>query len=82
LNHATTVRAGLGSRIDEPGGCRGYEVRDHRGQRIGHAEELFINGDGGPEYVRVRMGFLRVRSVLIPAEGARVIPEKRTIVLG
>ena len=41
-----------------------------------------MNGDGGPEYVRVRIGFLGTRSVLIPVEGAEVNPEKRTIVLG
>jgi PRC-barrel domain len=82
LNYATTVRAELGGRIEEPDGCRGYEVRDPLGQRIGQAEELFVNGDGGPEYVRVRIGFLRARSVLIPVEGAEVDAERRTIVLG
>ena len=82
MNYATTVRAGLGDRLEEPDGCRGYEVRDPLGQRIGQAEELFVNGDGGPEYVRVRIGFLGTRSVLIPVEGAEVNPEKRTIVLG
>jgi hypothetical protein len=51
-------------------------------QRIGRAERLFVNGDGGPEYVRVRIGFLGARSVLILVEAAEVDAEEQTIVLG
>jgi hypothetical protein len=81
LNQAT-ARSGLGDRLEEPDGCRGYEVKDPLGQRIGHAEKMFLNSDGRPEYIRVRMGFLRTRSILIPVEGAEVDAEEQTIVLG
>lgn len=50
----------------------GYEVRDPRGTRIGRVKELAANADAQPQYVRVSMdfraGFLRPRTVLIPAQ--------------
>lgn len=50
----------------------GYEVRDPRGTRIGRVKEMAANADAQPEYVRVSMdfraGFLRARTVLIPAQ--------------
>jgi hypothetical protein len=33
----------------------GYEVYDPVGQKIGSAEEVFLNRDGEPGYVRVRI---------------------------
>lgn len=46
----------------------GYEVLDPLGHKIGSAEKLFFNGSGGPEYVRVRIGSLFKRLVLIPVQ--------------
>jgi hypothetical protein len=82
LDHVREARADLGDHLKGPDDCRGYEVLDPLGQRIGRADKLFVNGDGGPEYVRVRIGFVRQRSVLIPVESAEVDTERRTIVLG
>lgn len=67
-------------RFREPEDCEGYEVHDPLGQRIGKAEKLFVNGDGDPRYVQVRLGFFG-KSVLIPVEGIVADPEWRTIVL-
>ena len=35
----------------------GYTVYDPLGQKIGNAEEVFVNLEGEPEYIRVRIGF-------------------------
>jgi len=42
-----------------------YAVYDPVGQKIGSAEEVFVNRDGEPGYLRVRIGHFRMRSVLI-----------------
>jgi ribosomal 30S subunit maturation factor RimM len=44
----------------------GYEVLDPVGHKIGRVEKIFSNGNGGPEYVRVRIGLLSRKIVLIP----------------
>ena len=49
-----------------PRRCAGYAVYDPLGQKIGAAEEVFVNRDDKPQYVRVRNGFFGARSVLIP----------------
>jgi hypothetical protein len=36
----------------------GYAVYDPVGQKIGSAEQVFVNLDGEPTYIRVRIGFL------------------------
>ena len=65
----------------EPGWCEGYEILDPLGRRIGRAEKLFVNGDGYPEYVRVRLGFFGSRSVLIPVQDVGVDDERRALIL-
>ncbi|HSK83573.1 MAG TPA: hypothetical protein VK902_09270 [Rubrobacter sp.] len=59
----------------------GYAVCDHLGQKIGRAEEVFVNGDEEPEYVRVRIGLLGKRSVLIPVQFAELDDERQILVL-
>jgi len=51
----------------------GYEVLDPLGQKIGSVEKLFFNRNGGLEYVRVRIGFLFTRHVLIPVHDAAAL---------
>jgi len=46
----------------------GYEVLDPLGHKIGCAEKLYFNRNGGPEYVRVRIGLLFTKHVLIPVQ--------------
>src|ERR671911_1238481 len=46
----------------------GYTVRDPRGQRIGRAERLYLNGSGEPEYIWVKLGFFGFKSALIPVQ--------------
>ena len=59
----------------------GYEVYDPLGQKIGSAEEVFVNRNEEPEYVRVRIGFFGRKSVLIPVQFAEVDDERQTLVL-
>jgi hypothetical protein len=36
----------------------GYAVFEPLGQKIGRAEEVFVNWDGEPGYIRIRLGSL------------------------
>lgn len=81
LRQTTTSGTERGNRILGPEDYEGYEVHDPLGQRVGRAEKLFVNGDGDPKHVRVRLGFFG-KSVLIPAVGINANHERRTIVLG
>ncbi len=55
-----------GGRFETPEEYVGYEILDPEGRKIGRAKEVFTNAHGEPEYVRVRIGLLGMRSVLIP----------------
>jgi uncharacterized protein (TIGR02271 family) len=46
----------------------GYTVYDRTGDKIGKVDDLFLDEDDRPEYVGVKMGFLGLRSTLIPME--------------
>ncbi len=70
-----------GSRYPTPKECVGYEVLDPLGQKIGRADELFVNANDEPEYVRIRMGFLGLKSVLLPVETVAVDKQRRTLIL-
>ena len=59
----------------------GYTVCDPRGQKIGRAEELFLNGSGEPEYIRVKMGLFGLKTVLIPVQSVAVDEERHALVL-
>jgi hypothetical protein len=70
-----------GGSIRAPEKYAGYAVCDPRGQKIGRAEEFFLNGSGEPEYIRVKMGLLGIKTILIPVQAAAVDEERRAIVL-
>ncbi len=59
----------------------GYELQDPLGQKIGSVEKLFVNCRGEPEYIRVSMGLLGLKSALIPVQFVEVQREQRIIVL-
>jgi hypothetical protein len=64
---------------DDPSSAR--LVYDPLGQKIGSAEEVFVNREGGPEYIRVRVGLFGMKSVLIPVQFVDTDEEKRTLAL-
>jgi hypothetical protein len=55
-------------RISKPQEWVGYEVYDPLGQKIGRAEQILVNANDEPEYIRVAMGLFRSKSVLIPVK--------------
>jgi hypothetical protein len=59
----------------------GYTVYDPMGLKIGRAERVFVNWDQEPEYVRVRIGLIGMRSVLIPVQFAEIDDERQILVL-
>ena len=54
---------------------------DSLAQKIGTVERVFVNGDGEPEYVRVEIGLLGMKSVLIPVVSVSVDEERKVITL-
>ncbi len=68
-------------RFKVPEEYAGYGVYDPEGRRIGSVKELFANASDEPEYVRVKIGLLGLRSVLIPIGFVAVDDERRTLTL-
>lgn len=72
-----------GGRVEhwpETGGAyAGYAVLDPRGKRVGRVREAFLNVHGEPEYLNVGIGWLGLRTALIPVldvvadEGGRTL---------
>jgi hypothetical protein len=59
----------------------GYTVFDPLGQKIGSAEEIFANPDGEPMYIRVRIGLLFSRTVLIPVQFLETDEKSKTLIM-
>src|SRR4051794_39458305 len=57
----------------------GYTVYDVHYEKIGEVDDLFVDEEDQPEYVGVKMGFLGLRSTLIPWEMVRVNEKRRVI---
>jgi hypothetical protein len=68
-------------RFLEPQEWAGYEVHDPLGHKIGRAEEILVNANDEPEYIRVTTGFFPLKSILIPLKLAAADPERRVIEL-
>jgi hypothetical protein len=72
---------GSGAGSATPKRRAGYAVYDPLGQKIGIAEELFVNRDGEPQYIRVRIGFFGTKSVLIPVRFVETDEDGKVLVL-
>ena len=59
----------------------GHAVFDPLGQKIGRAEEVFVNWDGEPGYIRIRLGFFGMKSVPIPVQFVATDDENKALVL-
>ncbi len=81
MTYKTATHEELQQRFLEPQEWAGYEVYDPLGQKIGRAEEIFVNASDEPEYIRVKMGFFGLKSVLIPVHLAAADAERRVIEL-
>jgi sporulation protein YlmC with PRC-barrel domain len=49
-----------------------YKVYDNQGERIGKVDDLFVDETDREEYIGVKMGFLGLKSTLIPMDIVRV----------
>ena len=56
-----------------------YKVYDNRGERIGKVDDLFVDESDREEYIGVKMGFLGMKSTLIPMDIVRVNEGERSI---
>ena len=82
MTQTATSRAGSApGRFKAPEKYVRYRVRDPEGRKIGSVKELFTNAYGEPEYVRVKLGLLGLKSVLIPVGFTRIDEERRTLTL-
>ena len=81
LTDTALNRGELSYRFQTPAEYMGYRLHDPLGKRIGTVQELFLNDSDEPEYIRVKMGFLGLRSVLIPVETVAVNEERRSLIL-
>ncbi len=80
--HAATNRERKETgRSEAPAWCAGYAVLDPEGRKIGVAKEVFANGRGEPEYVRVGMGVFGLKRVLIPVQLVTLDEKRRTMTL-
>jgi hypothetical protein len=79
--YKTTIQAERRERFLEPQKWVGYEVHDPLGQKIGRAEQILVNANEEPEYIRVTAGFLGPKSILIPVKLAAADTERRVIEL-
>src|ERR687894_165934 len=49
-----------------------YKVYDSQGEKIGKVDDLFVDETDREEYIGVKMGFLGLKSTLIPMDIVRV----------
>jgi sporulation protein YlmC with PRC-barrel domain len=56
-----------------------YKVYDNQGEKIGKVDDLFVDETDREEYIGVKMGFLGLKSTLIPMDIVRVNESERTI---
>jgi hypothetical protein len=56
-----------------------YKVYDNQGERIGKVDDLFVDETDREEYIGVKMGFLGLKSTLIPMDIVRVNESERTM---
>lgn len=59
--------------------CRGWELRDQEGEKIGKVDEVFVDANDRPEYLGVKMGLLGGKLTLIPADIVQAGDEGRLI---
>lgn len=74
-------RGGSIGRFAAPEEYIGFEVLDARYRKMGRVGELLVNAAGEPEYVRVRVGWLGLRSVLVPVRAIWVDRRRRILML-
>jgi uncharacterized protein (TIGR02271 family) len=57
----------------------GYTVYDQSYEKIGNVDDLFVDENDQPEYIGVKMGFLGMKSTLIPMDMVRVNDQRQLV---
>ena len=79
MTQTPTNRESLHDPFKVAKGYADYRVCDPLGQKIGTVEDIFMNAYGEPEYIKVKMGLLEIRSVLLPVQSVAVDRERRVL---
>lgn len=79
MAHSALKGSTVSDRLKLPEEYVGYTVYDPEWRRIGRMKELFVNGYDEPEYVKVKMGLLGLKSALIPVQFVAVNRDKRCL---
>ncbi len=79
----TIVHTESGEKFLAPEEYVGYALLDPSGRKMGSVVAIFVNGSGDPEYVRARIktGFLKSKTTLMPMSSMSVDDERRSLAL-
>jgi hypothetical protein len=75
ISYTPAKRGALRGSFGAPETYAGYRVLDPEGRKLGSVKELFVNAYDEPEYIRMRMGLLGLRTALIPVRSIMVNEE-------
>jgi len=81
MSYTTANRGALRGSLGAQEVYAGYRVLDPEGQKLGSVKKLFVKAYGEPEYIRMRMGLLGLRTALVPVQSITVNEEQRTFML-
>ncbi len=81
MSESVTGPAELRDRFEKPEGYAGFGLCDPLGQKVGSVKQLFVNPRGEPEYIRVRIGLLGLRSILLSVESVTIDQERQALFL-
>jgi hypothetical protein len=60
--------------------ARGFAVLDPAGQKIGNVDDVFVDANGRPRYLGVRMGFFGNKTTFLPVQlVAQADPRDRAV---
>lgn len=79
--YATTSSRAYDGPIQADKNYAGYKVCDPRGRNIGRTERVFLNGNGEPEYIGVKVGLFGFKTVLLPVQSVVADEERRALFL-
>ncbi len=68
-------------RVEEPQRYAGYRLLDPLGQKIGKVERVFTSGRGDPQYIRVKVGWMRSKTLFIPTDRVALDEALQTLTL-
>ncbi len=68
-------------RVEKPERYVGYLLLDPLGQKIGKVKRVFTSGRGEPQYMKVKMSWMRPKTLVIPTNRIAVDEALQTLTL-